>query len=401
MPIALSNTKLFKEIKVGDVELKNRFVFAPTGRMRCIEDCPTDSMLKFYSERAKDNGGLITVEGTITSNKVAGFPGLPFLGTDKQVQGWKKIVEAIHENGSKVSLQIAEMGRSALPQVCKAQNVPFVGPSAIYVDEKSRKAAEECGNPLRAFTSDELPDIVERFVKAAKKAIEVAKFDFVEIHAANMTLLNQFLEEASNQRKDNYGGNIENRSRLVLEIVDGIVKEVGAAKVGIRISPYSRFMGGLSIDAKINPVANYGYLLSELERRAKEGNRIAYLSFIQPRSYGGEIIEESYIPDSSWVNEIWKGVIIRTGNLLHDEDYSQLRELIDDDDRTLIGGSRYGTSNPDLVNRLKNGYSLTKYDRSTFYRGPSNWGYITWPRFGEKIITEDSEIAKATPKVLV
>ncbi|QPG76891.1 hypothetical protein FOA43_004285 [Brettanomyces nanus] len=402
MPAALSNTKLFKEIKVGNVVLKNRLVFAPSTRIRCVDDnVATDSMLEYYSQRAKDNGGLIIVETTFTGKVAATIPGIPVLETEEQVQGWKKIVEAIHENGSKVCLQITELGRSALPQVLKAQNIPFVAPSAIYFNEESRKVAEGCGNPLRALTVDEIHDATKRFVDAAKKAIEIAKFDIVEIHAANMGLMNQFLQEESNQRTDEYGGSIENRSRFVLETLDSIAKEVGFERVAVRISPYSRFMGGQSIDTKTNPVVNYGYLLSELERRAKGGKKIAYVSFIEPRISADSASKELLTPDSSWVNEIWKGVIIRAGNLLHDENYTELKNFVDGDDRTLIGASRFYTSNPDLVNRLKNGYPLTPYDRSTFYSGPSNWGYITWPVYGEKSIAQDSEISNATPKALV
>ncbi|VEU21177.1 DEKNAAC102079 [Brettanomyces naardenensis] len=396
---SLAKTNLFKPVKVGPVTLSNRVVLAPTTRLRNTKtSVATDSMLEFYIERAKNNGGLLISEGGFTSPDLGAFPFAPMLYTDEQVASWKKITDAVHSNGSSIAIQIAGLGRTGDPKAFKEGGFPFTAPSAIYLSEESKEAAEKVGNPLREFTIDELHRVKEDFVIASKKAVERSGFDIVELHVANMYLLNQFLEETSNQRTDQYGGSIENRSRFVLEVVDAVSEAIGAEHTAVRISPYSRFQGGESVDAKVNPIVNYGYFVSELERRGKEGKRLAYISFVEPRISGADTVDESYTPDSSWLNEIWKGIIIRCGNLLHGDGYPLLRKFVDADDRTLIASSRYFTSNPDLVNRLKNGYPLTHYDRPTFYNVLSNKGYLTWPNYGETV--DEEKILSSVPKAL-
>ncbi|VEU22202.1 DEKNAAC103222 [Brettanomyces naardenensis] len=396
---SLAETNLFKPIKVGPVTLTNRVVLAPTTRLRNTETLvATDSMLEFYIERARNNGGLLISEGAFTSPDVGSFPFAPMLYTAELVFSWKKITDAVHPNGSSIAIQIAGLGRAGDPKDFKDGGFPFAAPSAIYLTEDSKEVAEKVGNLLREFTIDDLHRVKDDFISAAKRSVDRAGFDIVELHAANMFLLNQFLEEASNQRTDQYGGSIENRSRFVLEVVDGVIEAVGADRTAVRISRYCRSQGGESVDAKVSPIVNYGYFVNELERRAKNGKRLAYLLFVEPRVSGDNIIEESYVPDSSWLNEIWKGIIIRSGNLLHGDGYPLLRKYVGSGDRTLIGSSRYYTSNPDLVNRLKNGYFLTQYDGPTFYRVMTNEGYLTSPNCGETVYKQ--EILSSVPKPL-
>ncbi|VEU21178.1 DEKNAAC102086 [Brettanomyces naardenensis] len=400
----LAKTNLFKPIKVGPVTLKNRLAFAPTTRYRnTVDFVPTDSMRTYYEQRATDNGGLLITEATFAAPGFGLYSHAPGIDDDRKVEAWRKIVEAVHSKGTFISIQLWNLGRAADPKVLKEHGLPFVAPSPIYIDDKSKKAAEDAGNPLRALTLDEIHAEVKEYAAAAKRAINGAKFDIVEIHGAHGYLLDQFTSEAANKRTDEYGGSIENRARFLLEAVDAIIEAVGAEHTAIRLSPYAQFQGVVGINAKTNPIVTYGYILSELERRAKEGKRLAYVSFAEPRvagGTGGRVAPEGFKPpvvNTSWWNEIWKGVIIRSGNLLHDEGYTLLKEYVDADDRTLIGASRYYTSNPDLANRLKNGYPLTKYDRSTFYNVESNEGYVTWPKYGEKA---DEEIGKVKPKAL-
>ncbi|QPG73981.1 hypothetical protein FOA43_001297 [Brettanomyces nanus] len=401
MPTSLANTNLFKSIKVGDYELQNRVVHAPTTRVRVSEDfVPLDSMLKYYEERAENECGLLITESVMVSPRWGIMGCWPMISTDSQLKAWGKIVQAVHNKKSRISCQLFGVGRAAVPELLKQKGLQFVGASAIYQDEESQNIAEKLGIPLRALTVSEIHQVTKDFVVAAKNCILVDKFDYVEIHAANMYLLNQFIDEESNHRTDQYGGSIENRSRLVLEVIDAVMEAIGPQHTAIRLSPYSRFQGSKGIDSKTDPIATYGYILSELERRAKHGKRLAYVSFVEPNIFGAEAIEEAYVPDSSWVNEIWKGIIIRTGNLIHDEKYKLLKKYVDGDDRTLIGASRYYSSNPDLATRLKNGYALTKYDRSSFYKLMSNQGYLTWGNYGEDNHKYASEISRTIPKPL-
>ncbi|KAF6007999.1 hypothetical protein HII13_004182 [Brettanomyces bruxellensis] len=401
MPHALADTNLFKPIKVGKVTLKNRLAYAPTTRNRnTTEWVPTDSMREYYAERAENNGGLLIAEATSPSPDFGYYANTPMIDTPRQVAAWKKIVDEVHSKGSYMSLQLWHLGRAANPKLLKDHGIDYVGPSPIYIDDTYEKGAEAAGNPLRAMTVDEIHAAVKSWAKAAKKAVDEAGFDFVEIHAAHMYLLDQFIQAVSNHRTDEYGGSIENRSRFALEVVDAMIDAVGAEHVAIRLSPYVQVQGGEGINAKINPIVTWGYILSELERRAQEGNRIGYVSFIEPRfkTFDGK-------PNPSdigiqWATDIWKGVFVITGALLHDPDYTRVQQLVNANDRTIIGSSRYYTSNPDLANRLKNGYPLTHYDRPTFYNNMSNYGYITWGKYGEENLTEDSDVAKRVPKAL-
>lgn len=401
MPYPLKDTNLFKPLKVGNVTLKNRTVFAPTTRFRNTEDfVATDSMLEYYAERAENNGGLLILEGVFGAPEFGLYENAPMIYTDRQVAAFKKLVAAIHEKGSYAALQLWNLGRQADPAVLKKHGLDFVAPSAIYINDDDKKKAEAAGNPLRALTVDEIHEMVKTSAEAAKRSIEGADFDIVEIHGAHMYLVDQFLNESSNQRTDEYGGSIENRARFLLEVVDALVEAVGPEHVGIRLSPYAVFAGGLGINSRINPIATWGYVLSELERRGKEGSRLAYVHIVEPRVSGNA--DNPVFPDidTNWIETIWTGVVIRAGALLHDTQYKELRRIVDANDRTLIGASRYYTSNPDLAVRLKNGYELTPYDRSTFYNKFSNWGYITWGKYGEANATQDSEIAQKVPKAL-
>ncbi|VEU22184.1 DEKNAAC103196 [Brettanomyces naardenensis] len=364
-------------------------------------------MLKYYAERAENNGGLLVVEATAPTSRLGLYANTPILENDKQVEGWRHVVESVHDNGSFISIQLCGLGRTADAALLRKHNLPLVAPSPIYINEnftphttQSREADEAAHNPLRALTVDEIHSFVEDYAAAARRAIEGAKFDIVEIHGAHGYLVEQFLSSAANHRTDEYGGSIENRARFGLEGVDALIAAVGAEHVTIRLSPYATFQATEGVNADISPIVSYGYVLSELERRAKAGKRLAYVSFVEPRVSGADDVVDPPKVNTSWVNEIWKGVLLRTGGFLHDEGYPDLRKYVDADDRTLIGVSRYYTSSPDLANRLRNGYPLTHYDKPTFYVPKSNKGYLTFAKYGEKALDDDSPEIKAEPRPL-
>lgn len=383
---SLTDSNLFKPIQVGDVVLKTRLAYAPSTRLRATADgVSTDSMLEYYSERAKNNGGLIVFEGTSSARDFGCFPNQPILETKSQVESQKIIVDAIHSNGSYAASQLMHFGRSLAPQLAKSLNIPFVGPSAIYINEANKKTAKELGVELKELTRDEIKAINKEFADSSKRAINEAGFDFVEIHGAHMFLVDQFIQSSSNQRTDEYGGSIENRSRFLLEVVDACIEAVGAKHVAVRLSPYAEIQGGLGKNSEVSPVIIWGYIFSQLQNRADKGDELAYISIVEPRIQGDKEVDEKDCKiDFSWPRLLWKGILFRAGAFLDPNHLKKLEKNINSDDKLIIGISRYYTSNPDLSDRLKRGMSLTRYDRSKFYNAFSNDGYLNFQSYGKE-----------------
>ena len=397
----LGETQVFQPIKLGKNTLSHRVFFPPTTRTRSLEDhTPSNLAYKYYDERSKFPGTLIISEGTFPSAQAGLYEGVPGIWTERQTKTWKHIIDKIHENKSFASIQLWNLGRTGDPALLKKAGKPFLAPSAIYFDEESKKAAEKAGNPLRAMTEEEIKDMIyEQYTIAAKNALE-AGFDYIELHSAHGYLLHEFLEESSNKRTDKYGGSIENRARFVLELVDHMISIVGAERLGIRISPWATFQGMKSVHGEVHPLTTYSYLVNELEKRAQAGNRLAYISLVEPRVDGINSVEKKdQTGNNDFVKELWKGTILKAGNYTYDA--PKFGQLLDDvsDGRTLVGFSRYFISNPDLISRLEKGHQLAPYERETFY-GRSDFGYNDYPKYGEK--REDAEVAKKrVPEELV
>ncbi|GME85019.1 unnamed protein product [Ambrosiozyma monospora] len=218
-PPPLKDTNLFKPIKVGSVTLQNRLVFAPTTRFRNTEDfVATNLMKKHYEDRAENNGGLLIGEATYINLGGGLYPHGPVIESKRQVEAWKQIVDAVHAKGSAIALQIYHLGRTADAALLKTYGEPFLAPSAEYFDEGHKEVtlsadcfdenheqvAIKAGNELRAFTLEEVKQMIEDFKTAAIHAIKVAGFDFVELHAAHMYTMAQFLEVVSNHRTDEW-----------------------------------------------------------------------------------------------------------------------------------------------------------------------------------------------------
>ncbi|ODV95572.1 hypothetical protein PACTADRAFT_50275 [Pachysolen tannophilus NRRL Y-2460] len=407
---SLEDTNLFKSIRLGTKELKNRAVFAPSTRSRSAPgDVPSDLMLKYYEDRSKDNGGLIITEGTFVSKEASGYSGAPGIYTLQQAKAWKLITDKIHKHGTFVSCQLWNLGRAADPFELKERGVPYVAPSVVYPNEDAEIAARKSGVELQALTLKQIEEFKKAYIEAAKYAINVSNFDYVEIHSAHGYFLDQFLEPSTNHRTDKYGGSIENRARLVLEIIDSLIKEIGADKIGIRVSPWAEFGGMKGENESIHPIVGIGYLLSELQQRANKGNELAYISIVEPRVNAGFTIPLENLKDykqlksNLWIYQIWRGNIIRAGAYLTDreDNYQLIRNDVNANNRTLIAFSRYYTSNPDLVKRLKYGLELTPYDRPTFYTH-TNYHYGDWTFYGQenKSKPEDEE-SKKLPVALV
>ncbi|QLQ80014.1 hypothetical protein HG537_0D00140 [Torulaspora globosa] len=384
-PIALGDTNLFKPIKIGNNELKHRIVMPPLTRLRAHHpgNVPNDWAIEYYDQRSKRPGTLIITEATFASAQSGGYDNAPGIWSEEQVKQWKKIFAKIHENKSFVWVQLWALGRQAFPDSLARDGLRYDSASdEVYMDDAQREKAVKSNNPQHGLTKDEIKQYIKDYVQSAKNAIE-AGADGVEIHSANGYLLNQFLDPISNKRTDEYGGSIENRARFTLEVVDAVTEAVGCDRVAIRFSPYGTY-GTMSGGEEPLIVAQYAYVLGELEKRAKAGKRLSYVHLMEPRVANLHVAEgEGEYKDGTndFVYSIWKGPIIRAGNLaLHPED---TKEMVADD-RTLIAYGRFFIANPDIVDRIEKGLPLNKYNRDTFYI-MSKEGYTDYPTYDEAI----------------
>ncbi|WBW75291.1 NADPH dehydrogenase [Schizosaccharomyces osmophilus] len=403
MTAGLEQTNLFKPITVGKHTLDQRIAFAPTTRFRAADDhTPSDLMLQYYSDRAQTPGTLLISEATFISPRSGLYPNIPGIWNEKHVQGWKKITDAVHAKGSLIASQFWFLGRVGSPELLKKHGLDLISPSPFYESEQSKKTAEAAGNPVRALTEEEIKSIIyEDYKNAAINAIN-AGFDYVEIHSAHGYMLDQFLQPATNQRTDSYGGSIEKRARIVLEIIDLLSDTIGAEKLAIRLSPWAKFQGMKAEKDSVHPVTTFSYVVNELQKRANNGKQLAYLSLVEPRVQGNLDVNTSDVVGSNeFVKSLWKGAILQSGNYTYDSpEFKLLKADVDGDDRTMIGFSRYFTSNPDLVERLKKGLELTPYVRSLFYAS-HNYGYNTFPNYGKELHYDPKAEEKKRPVSLV
>ncbi|NVM61385.1 alkene reductase, partial [Acinetobacter baumannii] len=247
-------------LTVGDFEIKNRLVMAPLTRARSGESrVPNDLMVEYYQQRA--NAGLILTEATVIGSKTVGYADTPGLWSQEQAQAWNKIIEAVHAQGSKIVVQLWHVGRISHPELLDG-DIP-VAPSAIQpAGEVSLLRPKRPYVTPRALSIEEIQEIVAQYKHSAELA-KAAGFDGVELHAANGYLIDQFLQSNTNQRDDEYGGPVENRARLLLEVVDAFIEVWGAGRVGVHIAPRgdSHDMGDE------NPLATFGYVVEQLGQR--------------------------------------------------------------------------------------------------------------------------------------
>ncbi|KAG1444171.1 hypothetical protein G6F56_010408 [Rhizopus delemar] len=360
-------TKLFEAIKIGNHQLKHRVVLAPLTRYRAsLKAVPTDLQVEYYKQRATD-GGLLISEATFISRLAGGTPQAPGLYTKEQVEGWKRVTEAVHAKGGVIFAQLWHMGRVSF-SMFNPNKEPVVSASAIPAGDK-----DFMGNDYEiphALEVDEIKSIVQDYKQAALYAIE-AGFDGVEIHNATGYLLDQFLNSNSNQRSDAYGGSVENRGRFSLEVVDAISKAVGPERTAIRFTPAGWFQGM----ADANPEETWGYMASELQKRFPQ---LAYIHFVEPRSslFSGE---GNTVDSLGYYRSLWKGPFISAGG------FSNAREhaiKVAEDTNNLIAIGRDFIANPDLPERIKKNLPLNQYDRNTFYTHDAV-GYTDYPFYNE------------------
>jgi N-ethylmaleimide reductase len=361
-------TTLFDTLTLGDLTLKNRIIMAPLTRMRSKQpgNIPHALNAEYYAQRA--GAGLIISEATQISQQGQGYPSTPGIHSPEQVEGWKLVTDAVHQQGGKIFLQLWHVGRISHSSHQPNGGLP-VAPSAITPTGKVLTAdwKQVAYETPRALETSEIPVIVADYKKAAKNAKE-AGFDGVEVHGANGYLLDQFLQDGSNKRTDNYGGSIENRARLLLEVVDATTEVWGKGRVGVRLSPYGTF----SDMSDSNPVALFTYVLEQLSARS-----IAYVHLIEPRatSAGGSDAVVHDAPSTSQIfRKCFKGVFISAGGY----DAENAKQAIQTGQVDAVAFGRYFIANPDLPERLRTGAPLNKYNRATFYGGAEK-GYTDYP----------------------
>jgi NADPH2 dehydrogenase len=350
MTVSAPPTTAFTPITVGRSALDHRVVMAPLTRHRAPSALPNELMEEYYEQRAVRAGTLIISEATYIAEKAGGYADVPGIWSQEQVDAWAKIFKRIHNQKSFVYVQLWALGRQAMPEDITKQGHDYV--SASNIAFKAR------GRAPRPLTREEIKEYVQLYVEAAKNSI-AAGADGVELHSANGYLPDQFLHENSNDRTDEYGGSIENRSRFTLEILDALVEAIGADRVGVRFSPW-----GNSGDMEYgnSAIPQFSYVMSQIEKRAQEGNRLAYVHIVEPRVSGS--VDSTVIApgNNDFVRQIWKGIIIKAGAML-----PYVNEETEKDPKMLIGLGRYFISNPDLVDRLEKDADLTPYDRDYFY----------------------------------
>jgi N-ethylmaleimide reductase len=367
-------TTLFDSLKLGDLTLPNRVIMAPLTRMRSKQpgNIPQELNARYYAQRA--GAGLIVSEATQISQQGQGYPGTPGIHSAEQVEGWKLVTDAVHKAGGRIFLQLWHVGRVSHTSHQPNGALP-VSASAIQPQNSGTFSAQWKPVALetpRALETSEISGIVADFKKGAENA-KAAGFDGVEVHGANGYLLDQFLQDGSNQRTDIYGGSIENRARLLLEVVDSAVAVFGSGRVGVRLSPYGTFNDMKDSD----PVALFTYVLEQLNNR-----NIAYVHMIEPRATsagGGEDINENAPSTSQLFKKHFNGAFISAGGY----NAENAKETVAAGQADAIAFGRLFISNPDLPERLKDGAELNKYNRATFYGGNEK-GYTDYPALTEK-----------------
>ena len=365
-------SKLFTPVSVGNLKLTHRVVMAPLTRSRADlpDDVPNDLMVEYYTQRAS-KGGLIIGEATTISASARGWLGAPGLYSDKQVDGWKKITAAVHAKQGFMFAQLWHTGRASHVSVTGGAQPVSASVNPDYWSDPDKLTSTPGGwvqpSPHRALEIAEIAGIVDDYCKAAVRAKQ-AGFDGVELHAANGYLIDQFLQNGCNKRTDGYGGSIENRAKLLLEVVDAMTSVWGVDRVGVRIGPDGKWNGMSDSD----PTSLFTFVAKHLNRFG-----LAYLHIIEPRVKGNVVVAEGQGPIAAeYLRSIFTGKIVAAGGFEPDT----AEAVVTKGDADLVAFGRYFVSNPDLPTRIKQRLPLSDYDRSTFYTFDAR-GYIDYPAY--------------------
>jgi len=348
-------SKLFTPVRAGALSLGHRVVMAPLARMRADPgDRPSGLMKDYYTQRASE-GGLIISEATPISRQGHGYAGAPGIYDDAQVDGWRTITDAVHARGGQIALQLWHVGRQSHPDIQPGSGAP-VAPSAIRADGHGYSPDGEVPFSMpRALERAEIAGIIAEFGAGAARA-KAAGFDGVEIHGANGYLPDQFLQDGTNRRTDDYGGGIENRARFLLEVTRAAIDVWGADRVGVRLSPSGSY-GSMSDS---DPQATLGYTAARLDDL-----EIAWLHVVEPRIRGTELITDAEPLAARHLRRIFHRTLIAAGGF----DGTSAEAILRSGDADAVAFGRDFIANPDLPERLRLGLPLNAYDRTTFYGG--------------------------------
>jgi len=366
----MSINSLFTPLHLGAIKLPNRIIMAPLTRMRAgLNNVPTPLNAEYYAQRA--SAGLIITEGTAVSPDAHGYPVAPGIYTEEQIAGWRVVTDAVHARGGRIVVQIGHNGRNSHSSLRPDGSVP-VAPSAIppNLPALTRDFQQVKAEIPRALETSEIPGIVNDFRQAAANAIQ-AGFDGVELQGANSHLIEQFLEDGTNTRTDSYGGSKENRARLLFDIVQELSDEIGADRLGVRLSPFGQY-GGIH---DTRPGELFTYVIKQLNKR-----NLAYLHLIEARG------SEMGLTDELHADALNNAVLFRSefeGPLISAAAYTpdSAALAIEQNHADAIAFGRLFIANPDLVERIKETHSLNAFDRSTFYGGAEH-GYTDYKTFG-------------------
>lgn len=356
--------RLFQPLKLGAIELPNRVVMAPLTRNRATADnVPSDLAVTYYAQRA--SAGLIISEATQVVPEGQGYPNTPGIHSDEQVAGWQRVTDAVHKAGGRMVLQLWHVGRVSHPVFQPGGKLP-VAPSALApkgqlygFDWKKMDYVTP-----RALDLSELPGVIAGYVKGAENARK-AGFDGVEVHGANGYLLDQFLRDGTNKRTDAYGGSIENRAKLMLEVSKAAAAVAGPERTGIRISPVTP----ANDISDSNPQPLFDHIVDQLNAL-----KLVYIHVIEGAT-GGPRDNAPF--DYASLRKRFKQAYMANNGY----DAALANKVLDAGAADLIAFGKPFISNPDLVERLKKGAALNEWDKNTFYGGGAK-GYTDYPTLG-------------------
>ncbi len=360
--------ELLKPIKLGDLELNNRVIMAPMTRSRADNDAnaPTDIHVKYYTQRA--SAGLIISEGAQVSERAVGYINTAGINSKEQIEGWRKVTDAVHEEDGKIFIQLWHVGRMSHPDFHDGKKP--LAPSAVnphsqsYTPEGFKDTVEP-----KAMTTEEVKQTVQDFKFAARNAVE-AGFDGVEIHASNGYLFHQFFNKSSNKRTDEYGGNKENRTRFLFEVLDAVKVFVPENRIGIRLNPSLNGIFGMEADEETIPT--FEHIVKKLN-----DYDLSYLHLSEPFNDVSDIeflvtnIAEHFRP-------------LYHGNLMINAGFTQEsgNKIIENGHADMVAFGKLFISNPDLPIRFEKNAELQDWDSDTFYV-PGEKGYTDYPLLSE------------------
>ena len=356
---------LFTPLQMGPLLLPNRIVMAPLTRNRCIDTIPGPLQAEYYRQRA--SAAFIISEATQISPQGIGYPNTPGIYSPEQVAAWRQVTDAVHAAGGRMFLQLWHVGRISHPSLQPDGALP-VAPSAIKPagEAVTYEGLKTFVTP-RALKLDEIPGLIDAYRQATLNARE-AGFDGVEVHAANGYLLDQFLRDGTNRRTDQYGGSIENRARLLLEVLQAVTGAWQAERVGVRLSPLNPF----NDIRDSNPEATFSYVVRALNRFG--------LAYLHVTEWGADKPGAAGPPfDLFRLREIYEGIYMTNGGY----DKARANAVLAAGKTDLVAFGKLFLANPDLVERFAKDAPLNEPDESTFYGGDSH-GYTDYPFLEEQ-----------------